>query len=87
MLFTVVGVGKIKYIRYAINTKNYCQSPMFNTRVKAINRIGPHNQDVISVIIGSLLGDCYGNIRYVEGTRFCYRQSIIHKDYLFWFLT
>ena len=84
MLFPVVGVGKINYIRYAINTKNYCQSRMFHTRVKAIHRIGPHNQDVISVIIGSLLGDCYGNRRYVEGTRFCYRQSIIHKDYLFW---
>jgi len=39
---------------------------------------------VISVIIGSLLGDAYGNKRSLEGTRFCYRQSIKHKEYLFW---
>jgi hypothetical protein len=31
-----------------------------------------------------LLGDSYGNRRSVEGTRICYRQSIINKDYLFW---
>lgn len=35
------------------------------------------------MLIGSLLGDCYGNKISGEGTRFCYRQSIVHKDYLF----
>jgi Cft2 family RNA processing exonuclease len=63
---------------------NICKSKInFHTRVRATSRIGPHNQDVISVVIGSLLGDCYANSRSVEGTRLCYRQSIIHKDYLF----
>ena len=57
---------------------------MFHTRVRAGNRIGPHHEDVISVIVGSLLGDGYANKRSVEGTRLCYRQSIVHKDYLFW---
>lgn len=52
--------------------------------MKAGSRIGPHSQDVLSVIIGSLLGDSYGNRRSIEGTRICYRQSSIHKDYLFW---
>ena len=56
---------------------------MFHTRVKAASRIGPHNIDVVSVIIGSLLGDCYASKRSVEGTRLCYRQSTVHKDYLF----
>lgn len=56
----------------------------FNTRMRAASRIGPHNQDVVSVIVGSLLGDSYANRRSVEGTRICYRQSSIHKDYLFW---
>ena len=55
----------------------------FHTLVKAKNRIGPHNKDIISVIIGSLLGDAYGNKRFVEGTRICFRQSIVHKEYLF----
>ena len=53
-------------------------------KIRAINRIGPHNEDVLSVIIGSLLGDGYANKRSGEGIRICYRQSIIHKEYLFW---
>nr|YP_007507048.1 LAGLIDADG endonuclease [Ceratocystis cacaofunesta]YP_009704187.1 LAGLIDADG endonuclease [Ceratocystis fimbriata]AFO38104.1 LAGLIDADG endonuclease [Ceratocystis cacaofunesta]QEN73750.1 LAGLIDADG endonuclease [Ceratocystis fimbriata] len=56
----------------------------FHTKMRASNRIGPHNIDVLSIIIGSLLGDAYANARTVEGTRISYRQSEIHKDYLFW---
>lgn len=56
----------------------------FHTKVRASNRIGPHNEEVISVLIGSLLGDCYTSARTIEGTRFYYRQSQLHKDYLFW---
>ena len=64
-------------------TLNNSQCRTFHTRMKAGSRIGPHNQDIISVIVGSLLGDSYGNRRSVEGTRLCYRQSSVHKDYLF----
>jgi hypothetical protein len=53
------------------------------TRVRAAKRIGPHHLDVISVLVGTLLGDCYASKRAVEGTRLVYKQSIIHKDYLF----
>ena len=66
-----------------LNKKNYIYLN-FHTIVRAKRRIGPHDKDVISVIIGSLLGDSYGNKRCVDGTRFCFRQSIIHKEYLFW---
>ena len=59
------------------------QKRTFHASVKAVKRIGPHNQDIFSVIIGSLLGKAI-NRRSVEGTRICYRQSSIHKDYLFW---
>lgn len=65
-------------------SKYYFNNLMFHTRVKAASRIGPHYEDVISVIVGSLLGDYYANSRSVEGTRLFYRQSIVHKDYLFW---
>jgi hypothetical protein len=58
------------------------QRRSFHTNVKANKRIGPHNEDILSVIVGSLLGKG-GNRRSVEGTRFCYRQSIVHKEYLF----
>ena len=57
------------------------------SNIRAINRIGPHNEDVYSVIIGSLLGDGYANKRSGEGVRICYRQSIKHKEYLFWLYT
>jgi hypothetical protein len=59
----------------AINSFNN----MFNTRVKAANRIGPRYKYVVSVIIGSLLGNC-ATIRSVEGTRLVYKKSIVHKD-------
>lgn len=55
----------------------------FFTKTPSKNRIGPHNVDVVSVIVGSLLGDAYGYKRTSEGVRLCFRQSIIHKDYLF----
>src|ERR1700741_87823 len=32
-------------------------SRSFHTKVKASKRIGPHNEDLISVLVGSLLGD------------------------------
>ena len=54
------------------------------SNIRAINRIGPHNEDVLSVIIGSILGDSHANKRSGEGVRICYRQSNIHKEYLFW---
>lgn len=56
----------------------------FHTRAKADKRIGPHSSEVISVIIGSLLGEASGNYRSGEGARFAFKQSIIHKEYLFW---
>jgi ubiquinol-cytochrome c reductase cytochrome b subunit len=61
----------------------YIFKSKFHTKIRAINRIGPHNIDVISIIIGSLLGDGHANSRTIEGTRFFFKQSIIHKDYLF----
>jgi len=65
-----------------INTSNKRQFHIILLRAK--NRIGPHNQDVISIIFGSLLGDGYCNKRLIEGSRICFRQSSIHKEYLFW---
>jgi len=87
LLLNLAQVQKIKPIsklviknnKYILNTTR-----SFHTKVKASKRIGPHNKDVISLLIGSLLGDGYGNRRSGEGTRFSYRQSIVHKDYLFW---
>lgn len=58
------------------------QKRTFTGNVKAIKRIGPHNKDVISVIIGSLLGNCSSN-KLTCSTRFIFRQNIKDKDFIF----
>lgn len=55
------------------------QKREFHT-LKASSRIGPHNTDIISVIIGSLLGNSYINSKRIEGTRIYLRISD-NKDY------
>jgi len=38
----------------------------FHTNVRAINRKGPHNSDIIEVIIGSILGKAPAKNKTVE---------------------
>lgn len=54
----------------------------FFTKINRINRIGPHNLDVISLLVGRLFGDRYASKRSEKGTRISFRQSIVHYDYL-----
>jgi len=85
LISNLAQIKKINSIQgLVISNNKFVFKRSFHTKVKASNRIGPHNEDVLSVLVGSLLGDCYANKRSVEGTRFSYRQSIVHKDYLFW---
>jgi len=63
------------------STINKCS---FHTHIRSKNRIGPHNIDIISVIIGSLLGHGNGEKRNLNGVRIRYRQSIINEEYIFW---
>ena len=51
--------------------------------VKSIKRIGPHNKEIYEFLFGSLLGDCTAERLLNGGVRFRFKQSIIHKDYLF----
>jgi hypothetical protein len=85
LISNLAQIKKINSIQGLVikNNNKFIFKRSFHTKVKASNRIGPHNEDVLSVLIGSLLGDCYANKRSAEGTRFSYRQSIVHKDYLF----
>lgn len=50
--------------------------------LRANTRIGPHNLDVISLFVGSLLGDANLSISNCS-VKFRFRQSIIHKEYIF----
>lgn len=51
---------------------------------KPHSRIGPHNEDVISVLVGSLLGDGHAERLQSGGVRFRFRQQAKHKEYIFW---
>ena len=47
-------------------------------------RIGPHDEDVYSVLVGALLGDCYAERLPRGGVRFRFKQSAEHQEYIFW---
>ncbi len=52
-------------------------------KIPSINRIGPHNIDFISVLIGNLLGDAHGEQRS-GNPRFSWSMSKSHMEYLYW---
>lgn len=54
--------------------------------MKTTSRIGPHDKEVVSVLVGCLLGDGYAYQTKVldKGTSFRFKQSAKHKDYLYW---
>lgn len=53
-------------------------------RQKPQTRIGPHHEEIISVLVGSLLGDGYAERIQSGGVRFRFRQQAKHKEYIFW---
>jgi len=71
-----------KYTTPIINTNSRVYFHIKN--IRSNKRIGPQNLDGLSVIIGSLLGDGYSNKRSWEWNLICNRQSLQHKEYLFW---
>lgn len=56
--------------------------PFNSPRVHSSKRIGPHNYQVLSIIIGSLLGDGHME-KSVDGYRFCFYQKE-HLEYILW---
>src|ERR1700675_4227699 len=57
--------------------------PFSCARVPSLKRIGPHNMDILNIIIGSLLGD--GTMEKDGlGSRFAFYQSKINGEYLLW---
>lgn len=47
--------------------------------------MGPHDKIVLSVIIGTLLGDSYAEKRSKKGTRIRFSQCSKNVEYLIWF--
>ncbi|GGU89379.1 hypothetical protein GCM10010211_64870 [Streptomyces albospinus] len=56
------------------------------SKIKSDKRIGPHNIDIISLIVGSTLGDSHLEKRVKGiGTRVIFEQSNKNIEYLMWF--
>ncbi len=80
---------KFLYIKYTLmitkrQLHNKAKLAFILPNYNANKRIGPHNEDVISLLVGSLLGDCHAEREKSGGVRFRFKQSAAHKDYIFW---
>jgi ubiquinol-cytochrome c reductase cytochrome b subunit len=51
---------------------------------KSLERIGPHNYEVLCLIYGSLLGDSFAEYRG-KGVRIVFQQESSNVEYLMWF--
>src|SRR3977135_2564554 len=57
-----------------------------SAKMSSSKRIGPHNIDIISIIVGSTLGDTHLEKRTNgKGTRVIFEQSNKNVEYLMWF--
>ena len=74
----------ILYLIYLLSIVYYSNlKAKENYRIRAINRIGPHNKIVLSIIFGSLLGDGHAEKRLSgTGTRITFYQESSHIEYL-----
>lgn len=61
----------------------YSTLPFSSPKINSTNRIGPHNFTVLSLLIGSLLGDGHME-RDGNGSRFCFYQKGDHIEYIIW---
>jgi len=53
-------------------------------KFNSINKIGPHNIDILSIIFGSLLGNAQAEkLSLEEGTKIIFFQESIHVGYIF----
>lgn len=57
--------------------------PFSSPKVLSTKRIGPHSHEVLSILIGSLLGDGYME-KDGHGSRFCFYQKGAHIEYVLW---
>jgi len=59
--------------------------PINKARTKAISRIGPHNKEILDIIICGMLGDFWGDLipgKTLNSIRIQIEQSIINSAYI-----
>lgn len=66
-------------------TTNMTMLPINKPRTKAIFRVGPHNKEVLDIIICGMLGDFWADTisgKVLNSTRFQIEQSISNTAYI-----
>lgn len=80
-----VATPKATQPRFVLYTQNKQEcitvKTFFTATIKAKERIGPHKQEIIDIIVGSLLGDGWGEKRN-NSTRFHFHVSSRNAQYL-----
>ena len=80
------NITKNKINLFKLKLPNYIRFFTNNNKLTSDQRIGPHNLDIISIIIGSTLGDTHLEKRKRGiGTRIIFEQSNKNVEYLMWF--
>jgi ubiquinol-cytochrome c reductase cytochrome b subunit len=75
----------ISHVKDNINKINSTVLPFNKTRTRAILRIGPHNIDVLSILICGMLGDWWGNKikgQQIDSVRFSIEQGVKNSAYI-----
>jgi ubiquinol-cytochrome c reductase cytochrome b subunit len=74
------------YSKHVIFKRDFHVKTNNISRLKSDLRIGPHNLDVISVLVGSILGDSHLEKRKMGlGTRVIFEQCNRNVEYIMWF--
>lgn len=80
------NITKNKINLFKLKIPNYIRFFTNNNKLTSDQRIGPHNLDIISIIVGSTLGDTHLEKRKRGiGTRIIFEQSNKNVEYLMWF--
>lgn len=78
---------EVYQVKYSNNNNNIISPtlPFNKGRTRAIRRIGPHNIDVLSIIICGMLGDWWGNKikgQQMDSVRFSIEQGVKNSAYI-----
>jgi hypothetical protein len=81
------SIELIQYTSIGLNLKRtFFSDGATNKRIFSLQRIGPHNIDILSIIIGSTLGNTHLEKRKKgKGTRIIFEQCSKNVEYLMWF--
>ena len=71
----------MNFIRFFHHLPSSMQS--MERKLRATSRIGPHKKQVLSLLVGNLLGDSWGEKRY-NSSRFHIYTSSKQIEYLYW---